>query len=177
MKTNKLFLLLIGFIATFNVSFAQERANIREDWFYICSKLDPDYCIDVKGGKAVKGQNIQLYRSNETYAQLWYFYKQDNGAYILFSALAESSDDGFVVGIAEGNIRNDQNIELQKYNGSKAQMWYITKDSNTKGYYMIRSAKNDEYVMTLNQGDVCNGSNIKIRKDANSKNQKWKLCQ
>lgn len=176
MKTNKFFL-LVGLLIAFNVSFAQERVNIREGWYFLRCKTDNDLYIGLKKGSATAGQNIQLCAYNDSSSEQWYFEKDENedGTYVIYSGVSNANSNGYVLGIKNGTIQNNQNIELQKYNGSLSQRWVITRDPYDNNYYMIRSAKNTNFVIDIAKSDFAIGSNIELYKDNDGKivSQKW----
>jgi len=78
--------------------------------------------LDVSGGIAESGTNIQLYTGNSTCAQKWYLKKYDDGSYQITSACAPS-----VLDLSGGVAKNGGNIQLWSPNETKAQKWFFNK--------------------------------------------------
>jgi len=60
--------------------------QLEEKWFYIKNAHTGRY-LDVSGGTAVPGTNIQQYEFNGSAAQMWCLLHQGNGEYVIGSML------------------------------------------------------------------------------------------
>jgi hypothetical protein len=163
---NKFFLLLICFIAFFNVNTS---AQIPKGYYFIHCVSDNNYCIDLQKGVVQDGQNIQLYQSNGTDAQKWYFEPNNDGTYFIRSA----KNQDYVLDAQKGIAADGTNLQLYHFNGTKAQKWHI--EEGLSGYFFFRSAIDRNYVIDLSNGITQNGSNIQLYHHNGTKAQMWKL--
>jgi hypothetical protein len=154
---NKFLLCLIALVATANVASADCSlgSKIKEGYYIISSTVNKNFCIDVKKGIAADKQNIQLYHSNGTKAQKWYFESAGDDAYYIRSAI----DRNYVLAMKNNAGVEGNNVELARFTGSKAQRWYLQKIG--KGMFYIRSYV--EYMMILDfSGRPADNVNIKL---------------
>lgn len=83
--------------------------------------------IDANRGNSLKnplqaGNNIDLWQTNDTPAQEWYFTDRGNGKYSIELAAAS----GLVIS-CDNPWSNNGNCSLQKYSGSNNQLWYLKR--------------------------------------------------
>ncbi len=108
-----------------NYSYAQQYKLIRVGtdaygaYFEICKATASNMVLDVSGGVARNGQNIQLYRRNGTRAQQWYIKDAGNGYYYIVSRL----NTNYVMDVSGAGKTNGTNIHLYKKNYTSAQMF------------------------------------------------------
>ncbi|WP_030774740.1 ricin-type beta-trefoil lectin domain protein [Streptomyces sp. NRRL F-2664] len=112
-------------------------------------------CLDVKGGKAANGTQIQLYTCNGTAAQSWILGKDGT-----FRALGKCLDNA-------RNASTDGNrIGLHDCNGSAAQRWSV----NAKGQIVhVASGK----VLDVTGGATANGTVVQLHAANTNKRQIW----
>ena len=75
------------------------------------------FAIDVKGGDASNGTQIQIYDYNQTKSQKFFFKDENDGYYSIHSAI----DYNYVIDIDNGNDYDETKIQLWKYHGGKNQ--------------------------------------------------------
>lgn len=136
--------------------------------YYIFSEVDGHYVIDDSGSRIYNGNNIHIWKMNETKAQQWKV-ENRNGAIIIRSAINNS----YVIDNNGSIVRNGNNIHLWEYNGTNAQRWYPEKVSGRDNVYVLRSALNSRYVIDLNGSGAYDGNNIQLYEYNGSKAQKW----
>lgn len=98
-----------------------------DGWYEIATSVNADYVVDVANGSTADGANVQLYRANQTMAQLFEFEYSD-GWYLIRNAL------GGVLDVTDGNPVPGTNV--QQWSGSsdnRNQQWSII--SNDDGTY------------------------------------------
>ncbi|MEV4440081.1 ricin-type beta-trefoil lectin domain protein [Streptomyces sp. NPDC049577] len=112
-------------------------------------------CLDVKGGKAVNGTQIQLYACNGSAAQSWILGKDGT-----FRALGKCLDDA-------RNASTDGNkIELFDCNGAASQKWSV----NAKGQIVhVASGK----VLDVTGGSTADGTKVQLHAANTYKRQLW----
>ncbi|MBT2540770.1 ricin-type beta-trefoil lectin domain protein [Streptomyces sp. ISL-44] len=112
-------------------------------------------CLDVKGGKAVNGTQIQLYTCNGSAAQSWILGKDGT-----FRAFGKCLDNA-------RNASTDGNkISLYDCNGSAAQRWSV----NAKGQIVhVASGK----VLDVTGGATANGTVVQLYTANTNKRQVW----
>ncbi len=89
-----------------------------EPWYYIFKK-GQFKCLDVTGGVAGNGVNIQLYDYNGTAAQQWCFIPAGDGSYYLKNRL------GFYMDACGGSSNNGTQIWTYSLNKTSAQKWWL----------------------------------------------------
>lgn len=152
--------------------------------YNIISALDSSYVIDLSGARVVNNRNIQLYTYHATDAQRWTFTKyvskeeklnslaQSNrnvladGTYRICNSL----NSNYVLDISGGSVNNNANVQLYSQNGSNAQAFKVTHDSN--GYVTFTNV-NSGKVIDVSGGKVANNRNIQQYESNGSRAQKW----
>ena len=112
--------------------------------YTIVSALDSNFVLDLSSGKVNNGQNIQIYSSNGSNAQKWnltkYLSKQEkldqlaaenkntlaDGVY----KIGNAQNSNYVLDIASGSKNNGANVQLYLSNGTTAQSFKVTHDTN-----------------------------------------------
>lgn len=149
---------------------AAENRNVLADGTYnIQSVINPNYVLDIYGGYTNNGANVQLYRSNDTAAQLFKV-THDAKGYVTFTNVKS----GKVLDVYGGTKKNNQNIWQYNSNGSCAQKWIVKPDGNG---YVIVSALDSNYVLDLSTGKVVNGSNIQLYTYSGLSAQRWNFSK
>lgn len=149
---------------------AKDNRNVLADGTYnIQSLVNPNYVLDIYGGYATNGANVQLYRSNDTEAQLFKV-THDSQGYVTFTNVKS----GKVLDVYGGTKKNNQNIWQFSSNGSRAQKWIVKPDGNG---YVIISALDSNYVLDLSTGKAVNSSNIQLYTYCGSNAQRWKFSK
>ncbi|MFB9515254.1 RICIN domain-containing protein [Streptomyces purpureus] len=112
-------------------------------------------CLDVKGGKAANGTQIQLYTCNGGVAQSWILQKDGT-----IRALGKCLDN------ARNASTNGNTISLYDCHGQPAQRWSV----NAKGQIVhIASGK----VLDVTGGRTANGTKIQLYTATTAKAQVW----
>lgn len=142
--------------------------------FIITSKKDSNYCLDLANGKTSNKTNVQLYKCNNTNAQKFKLVeifepKQtiEDGTYTINSAINENQ----VIDITGGKTDNGTNIQLYKFNNTKAQKWNIKHLGN--GYYTITSKLNNNKCLDVANGSFLSSSNVQLYNCNNTDAQTW----
>lgn len=133
--------------------------------------------MDAACGNISAGTNIQIYSSNGTNAQKYILTAASERkslidtvrTYTICSALS----GGRVTDISGGSNDTGVNVQLWNSNGTGAQKFRFTMDSN--GYYTIINVKSGK-VIDVSGGSHSNGANVQ-QWDSNGTNaQKWAAC-
>lgn len=142
------------------------------------NKLNGLY-LDLFGGVAENGRNIQCYEGNDSLAQKFILTKVENlagnsdiaeGYYQIKSAVNLE----YVVDIDHAYLEDGTNVQLYFNNNAENQIFYIKRVEEI--YYVIM-AKNSEKVLDAEMGGMESGANI-IQCSLNgngSDNQLWEL--
>lgn len=142
---------------------------------YSIVNVNSGLALDVAGGKAANGTNIEQYSSNNTKAQQWYFVKQ-NGGYRIVSALANS-----VLDISGANKSSGANVQLYASNGTDAQTWVMLSTNPVKagtvklaeGTYIISSKAKTSEKLDVEGMSTANSGNVHIWAANKDLNQRW----
>lgn len=143
---------------------------------YIASALKTDdgkrLVLDVPGGNAVSGKQLQTYTANASAAQKWTLRPCQtvaDGTYTIATAV----NQGFVLDVANGSTANKANVQLYQSNGSAAQRWKVSYDS-ASGYYTILNEKSGRSLDVAGAKNV-NGANVQQYTSNKSAAQLWEI--
>lgn len=152
--------------------------------YTIVSALDSNFVLDLSSGRVNNGQNIQFYTSNDSNAQKWnltkYLSKQEkldqlaaenkntlaDGVY----KIGNAQNSNYVLDIASGSKNNGANVQLYLSNGTTAQSFKVTHDTN--GYVTFTNV-NSGKALDVSGGKVVNSRNIQQYYSNDTKSQKW----
>lgn len=127
--------------------------------------------LDAVGGSTSNGTNIRMYDSNGTAAQSFKLSAcslVDSGTY----TIAASSNRSKVLDVASGSRSNGANVQLWSSNGSGAQKWNVSVNSD--GTVSIQNCRSKKYLDVLNaQG--ASGANVQQWQGNGSSAQRWRV--
>lgn len=149
--------------------FAQKNRNAIADGCYtIRSAVNQAFVVDVTEGKTTDGANVQLYRYNETKAQVWKVSHDAEGYVVLVN-----EKSGKALDVRNASSMNGTNVWQYTANGTDAQKWIAVKQPS--GCVVLHSALNTNYVLDLYYGQVQNRQNIQIYQENGTTAQQWKF--
>ena len=147
--------------------------------------VNANKAVDVPGGNAVQQAQLQLYSPNGTVAQQWTVakapltlrerlnetaakHRQDlpDGTYTFGSRLNTSMK----MDVSGASRSNYGNVQIWAGNGTNAQKWKVTHDSN--GYATLTSV-NSGKVLDVNGGVSASGTNVQQYDSNGTYAQKW----
>lgn len=147
--------------------------------------VNANKAVDIPGGNAVQQAQLQLYSPNGTVAQQWLVakapltlrerlnetaakHRQDlpDGTYTFGSKLNTSMK----MDVSGASRSNYGNVQVWAGNGTNAQKWKVTHDSN--GYVTLTSV-NSGKVLDVNGGVSANGINVQQYDSNGTYAQKW----
>ena len=147
--------------------------------------VNANKAVDIPGGNAVQQAQLQLYSPNGTVAQQWLVakapltlrerlnetaakHRQDlpDGTYTFGSKLNPSMK----MDVSGASRSNYGNVQIWVGNGTNAQKWKVTHDSN--GYVTLTSV-NSGKVLDVNGGVSTNGTNVQQYDSNGTYAQKW----
>lgn len=147
--------------------------------------VNANKAVDIPSGNAVQQAQLQLYSPNGTVAQQWLVakapstlrerlnetaakHRQDlpDGTYTFGSKLNTSMK----MDVSGASRSNYGNVQIWAGNGTNAQKWKVTHDSN--GYVTLTSV-NSGKVLDVNGGVSTNGTNVQQYDSNGTYAQKW----
>ena len=147
--------------------------------------VNANKAVDIPGGNAVQQAQLQLYSPNGTVAQQWLVakapltlrerlnetaakHRQDlpDGTYTFGSRLNTSMK----MDVSGASRSNYGNVQIWAGNGTNAQKWKVTHDSN--GYATLTSV-NSGKVLDVNGGVSASGTNVQQYDSNGTYAQKW----
>ena len=147
--------------------------------------VNDNKAVDIPGGNAVQQAQLQLYSPNGTVAQQWLVakapltlrerlnetaakHRQDlpDGTYTFGSKLNTSMK----MDVSGASRSNYGNVQIWAGNGTNAQKWKVTHDSN--GYVTLTSV-NSGKVLDVNGGVSASGTNVQQYDSNGTYAQKW----
>lgn len=143
---------------------AIQNKSMMDDGVYYIKNRDVKFALDVSGGSAYSGANVQLYSLNKTDAQKW-LVSHDSKGYVSF----KNVNSGMYL-TATGSS-NNANVNQQSSSNGYNQKWIIAFDSNQN--IKLVSGLNSKLVIDVSGGKIQNGSNIQLYTSNNSAAQKW----
>lgn len=139
--------------------------NCIDDGYYIIkSAVNNNQVVDANGAGISDRTNIQIYNSNDTWAQL--FHVSHSGNFLRITNVNSNK----VLDVENGAKISGSNLQLYGWNGTKAQLWIAVQCS--EGIKLI-SALDKDLVMDLNGANPNNGTNIAIYKNNDTLAQRW----
>ena len=150
----------------------------------LLSALDSSLAVDVKWGSTSNGAKLWLYNDNGTAAQGWTWtiattmrMRLDDLAKANESALTDGeygvrSDLLPVISwdARNGGVSNGTVVQSYTSNGSKAQLWRVSRDS--KGYLTFTNVKSGK-VLDVCNGAASSGAKIQLYSSNGTFAQKW----
>lgn len=147
--------------------------------------VNANKAVDIPSGNAVQQAQLQLYSPNGTVAQQWLIakapltlrerlnetaakHRQDlpDGTYTFGSKLNTSMK----MDVSGASRSNYGNVQIWAGNGTNAQKWKVTHDSN--GYVTLTSV-NSGKALDVNSGVSANGTNVQQYDSNGTYAQKW----
>lgn len=147
--------------------------------------VNANKAVDIPGGNAVQQAQLQLYSPNGTVAQQWLVakapltlrerlnetaakHRQDlpDGTYTFGSKLNTSMK----MDVSGASRSNYGNVQIWAGNGTNAQKWKVTHDSN--GYVTLTSV-NSGKMLDVNGGVSASGTNVQQYDSNGTYAQKW----
>ena len=142
------------------------KGDVADGVYTIAAYSNQNYVLDVSGASIQNGANVQLYQSNDTYAQRWGVVRGSDGWYTLFSMAS-----GKVLDVNGGSPLPGTNVQQYASNDSKAQQWSIVKNSDNVSYTLVNAISG--LALDIAGGKYANGTNIQVNTSSNSAAQKF----
>lgn len=156
--------------------------------YSIISALNSNYVLNIANGKAYNGNNVELYSYSGSSSNRWLFNKSVskeekilNIANVNRSAIADGTyeirsakNNGFVLDVSNGSTLAGANIQLWQSNGTQAQAFKVSHDSN--GFVTFTSVKSGK-VLDVFDGKAKPYQNVWQFNSNNSRAQKWIVQQ
>ncbi|MDO4747902.1 MAG: RICIN domain-containing protein [Eubacteriales bacterium] len=147
--------------------------------YKIINMKDGKSALNIDGGKADSGANLQIYSDNDTKAQRFYIYDAGN-SYIIKAACSKVS----VLDVEGGKSADSTNVRQYEYNGTTAQQFRITKTEAPKeNPFDSSNAKNlgDSFYAKIGWNNSCNvgigSKNVVLVSNSNNADQYWRFVR
>lgn len=134
--------------------------------------------LDLYGGRAVSGNNIDQYQINLSTGQKWKFVIKENGTYKIETCV----NTNYVVDVCGGIYSPGTNLWVYSSNDSAAQRFIIKKVEEPEreiailnGEYAISSNLNENMVVDVSGGSTSSEANVQLYQSNNTGAQKWKI--
>lgn len=124
--------------------------------------------LDLKGGTASKGNQIQIFSASTSDAQKWYPVENSDGSIKFESAV----DRNYCLDITGAKYNDGIKMEIWPCSSSGAQKFKLVKNSD--GTVKIQSAVNNKYCVDIPYGNFTDGANqLQLYTCNNGDAQKW----
>ena len=138
--------------------------------YVVTSVADEEYAIDIYGGKAEDGSNIQLYKIHGRENQQFKFiYNEEKGFYEIVNPVSNKALNAYGM-----QTENETNVQLWERDNTCASYWKIELNNEKDGTYIISSACSG-LVMDIYGGKIENEQNIQLYERHGGQNQGWVL--
>lgn len=127
--------------------------TINDGYYTIASALNENLMVDVSGGNAGNGTNIQLWTKNGMDPQKFYVHYLGSGTYEINTFSGKRLD------VAGAGTEAGTNVIQWESNNGNQQKWYIR--STGDGYYSIISVHNGLY-LDINGNNGFAGNNVQV---------------
>lgn len=152
--------------------------------YVVMSAINPNYILDLSGGSVRNGSNVQIYSAKGSNSQRWnitkYVSKEQrinnlaaqnknaisDGVYEIRSA----KNNNYTLDVNSASSRNGANIQLYLRNGTQAQAFRVSHDS--QGFVTFTNI-NSGKVIDLDGAITKNGRNIHQYASNGTRAQKW----
>ena len=156
--------------------------------YVVMSAINPNYILDLNGGSVRNGSNIQLHSVTGSNSQRWNITKYvskderiNNLAAQYKNTLADGvyeinsvKNSNYTLDVNSASTRNGANVQLYLRNGTKAQAFRVSHDS--QGFVTFTNI-NSGKVIDLDGAITKNGRNIHQYASNGTRAQKWIVQQ
>ena len=150
-------------------------AKPTEGFYYLICAKDSSYCIDVAKGSIANGANVQIHRSNLTYAQSFFVKPLKSGLFKITSRLSGKALD------AGTNPASDTNVVMYNTASGRKQTWALTEDSSTKvtvdgvqyNSFKIAVSSSTGLALDVAGGEMGDNVNVRVHTSNNTSAQRW----
>ena len=135
--------------------------------FYKIKQKGGNQCLDVSGGSALRGTNVQVWPDNGLDPQKWAISKFSNGV----GYRLQSKCSGYSLDVENGTMARNTNVRQWEGNDSNAQRWlfvpYEPAKTVANGRYVLVSAIDPSIVLDISgdTGKVNDGTNVQVWSD------------
>lgn len=150
-----------------------EISDLNGKEFFIKNVYTGQY-LDVSGGTAANGTNVQQYKYNGTDSQRWYMKYNGDATFSIYSRLGNNGSYKYALDIANASADNYANVQIYEINGTNAQKFQIgcTQNSTVVLYTVI---SNSSKAVVVN-GPTCDqGRNVDQYTYQGHVNEQWIL--
>lgn len=141
--------------------------------FFIKNVCTGQY-LDVSGGVAANGTNVQQYKYNGTDSQKWYIHYNEDGTFSIFTKLASSNGYSYALDISNGSSANYANVQIYGYNATDSQKFSIYVADNERLIFYTKVSNNTKAIV-LNGPTFEQGGNIDQYTYQGHVNEQWIL--
>ena len=142
---------------------------IEDGAYFLTSAGGSKKVADVTGASTSNGANVQLYGSNSTNAQRFYFERDAEGYYTV-----TCTGTGKVLDVDSAGIAPGTNVRQWDSNGTGAQKWALRKNSD--GSFSLLS-KGTGLALDVQWGNYANGANLWGWRDTGAQSQRFYLTK
>lgn len=115
--------------------------------------------LDVAGGVAANGTNVQQYKYNGTDSQKWYAYYNSDGTYTFYTPLGNDGTYRYALDISGGSGDNYANVQIYTPNFTDSQKFSLALTS-LQTYVLFTKVSNYQKAVVLNGPTYNQGGNI-----------------
>lgn len=145
-----------------------KRADLADGVYVIKSAVNNAFTLNINGPSKDNGANVHLWsRNHDDVTRFVFQRKEGTNCYTIRNLYS-----GKYLDVASGVSKDGTNVQQYDYNGSDAQLWYVSRNSD--GTFTIISKCGDK-ALDLYAGGATNGANIQIWEYNATAAQKWSL--
>ena len=140
-------------------------SDLADGTYVVSSALKDGLVLDVSGGSAKNGANVQVWSSNGTKAQRWAV-SHDSRGYVTL----RNANSGRMLDVSGGSAKAGANVQQYASNSYRSQKWVAVRDGSS---YRLVSALSGSLVLDVSGGSAKNGANVQVWSSNGYAAQKW----
>lgn len=148
--------------------------GISGKWFEVSPKGGTSYAIDVASGSSSNGANIQIYKKNNTLAQLFRFdFVKTSGGKGYYQIV--NAQSGKALDVTDGNLVPSTNVQQWTAGTSSGNQLFAAVKNSDGSYTFINEATG--LALDVKDGTIANKSNVQVYTDNGTAAQKFVLSE
>lgn len=148
---------------------AGEDLSLGDDWYTVTTGLSSSFCLDVASASTKDKANVQIYSSNNSFAQMWRF-EYHNGFYLIINGAS-----GKALDVASGSVIPGTNIQQFSPKSTNANQLFSAKKNNDGSITFANKASG--LTLEVQGSEAQNKQNVQAGSSTQSPSQNWNLIK
>ena len=150
---------------------AAQSAGVEEGTYAIVAAGSTGFALDIRNGSLSSGALLQLYKRNQTTAQIFFVKRTEDGYYTL-----QAANSGLFVNVHGGKAENRNTVQQYRNDGTNALKWKLVPTGDRDGSFYIRYY-NTRFALDIAGGKYQNGTSVRLYQNNRTKAQKFLMVR